>query len=54
MQIVISINQQKLHLYSNGNEVTDTPVATGVPGHPTPIGVFSVIEKEQLSPLQHL
>jgi lipoprotein-anchoring transpeptidase ErfK/SrfK len=48
LQIIISIDQQKLHLYSNGTEVTETLVATGVPGHPTPIGVFSVIQKERL------
>jgi hypothetical protein len=47
MQIVISINQQKLHLYSDGKEVADTLVATGVPALPTPTGVFSVIGKER-------
>jgi hypothetical protein len=48
LQIIISIDQQKLHLYSDGAEVADTLIATGVPGHPTPIGVFSVIQKERL------
>jgi L,D-transpeptidase catalytic domain len=47
MQIVISINQQKLHLYSDGKEVADTLVATGVPALPTPTGIFSVIGKEK-------
>jgi hypothetical protein len=47
MQIVISINQQKLHLYADGKEVADTLVATGVPSLPTPTGVFSVIGKER-------
>ena len=46
LQIVISINQQKLHLYSDGVHVADTSIATGVPGLPTPLGVFSVIEKQ--------
>ena len=31
LQIIISINQQKLHLYSDGVHVADAPVATGVP-----------------------
>jgi lipoprotein-anchoring transpeptidase ErfK/SrfK len=48
LQIIISIDQQKLHLYSDGAEVTETLVATGVPGHPTPVGVFSVIQKDRL------
>ena len=47
MQIVISINQQKLHLYADGTEVADTLVATGVPTLPTPTGIFSVIGKER-------
>jgi lipoprotein-anchoring transpeptidase ErfK/SrfK len=48
LQIIISIDQQKLHLYSDGAEVTETLVATGVPGHPTPVGVFSIIQKDRL------
>jgi lipoprotein-anchoring transpeptidase ErfK/SrfK len=48
LQIIISIDQQKLHLYSDGSEVTETLVATGVPGHPTPVGVFSIIQKDRL------
>ena len=47
LQIVISINQQQLHLYSDGVHIADTPVATGVVEHPTPLGVFSVIDKER-------
>src|SRR6516162_5112930 len=46
LQIFISINQQKLHLYGNGVHVADTSIATGVPSHPTPFGVFSVIQKQ--------
>ncbi len=45
-QIFISINQQKLHLYSDGVHVADTSIATGVPSLPTPLGVFSVIQKQ--------
>jgi lipoprotein-anchoring transpeptidase ErfK/SrfK len=48
LQIIISIDQQKLHLYSDGSEVAEALVATGVPGHPTPVGVFSVIQKDRL------
>ena len=29
-------------------------VSTGMPGHPTPVGLFSVIGKEPLAPFQHL
>jgi len=46
VQIFVSIDQQKLHLYSDGVHVADTSVATGVPSLPTPLGVFSVIQKQ--------
>jgi hypothetical protein len=47
LQIIISINQQRLHLYSGGAHVTDALIASGMPGHATPMGVFSVIEKDR-------
>jgi hypothetical protein len=46
LQIIVSINQQKLHVYSDGVHVADSSVATGVPRLPTPQGVFSVIQKQ--------
>jgi len=46
LQIFISVNQQKLHLYSNGEEVAETLVATGMPQHPTPLGVFNIVQKQ--------
>ena len=45
LHIVISIKQQRLTLYANGQPFAHSPVSTGVPGHPTPQGVFSVIQK---------
>jgi hypothetical protein len=45
--IVVSIDQQKLHFYSDGQHVEDEPVATGVTEHPTPMGVFSVIQRDR-------
>ena len=45
LQIIISVDQQTLHLYSDGTHVADAPVATGVPDHPTPLGIFSIIQK---------
>jgi L,D-transpeptidase catalytic domain len=46
VQIFVSIDQQKLHVYSDGTHVVDTSVATGVASLPTPRGVFSVIQKQ--------
>ena len=47
LQIVVSIADQHVTLYSNGVRVTQSPVSTGVPGRPTPTGVFSIIQKDR-------
>jgi lipoprotein-anchoring transpeptidase ErfK/SrfK len=47
LQIVVSIANQHVTLYSNGARVTQSPVSTGVPGRPTPTGVFSIIQKDR-------
>jgi L,D-transpeptidase catalytic domain len=47
LQIAVNISTQRVTLYSNGVRVAQGPVSTGVPGHPTPLGVFSIIEKDR-------
>jgi L,D-transpeptidase catalytic domain len=47
LQIAVNITSQRVTLYSNGVRVAQGPVSTGVPGHPTPRGVFSIIEKDR-------
>ena len=47
LQIVVSIDNQTVTLFSNGVRVAQGPVSTGVAGHPTPLGVFSIIEKDR-------
>ena len=44
--IEVSISKQQLTLYENGAPVAHSPVSTGMAGHPTPTGIFSVIGKE--------
>jgi lipoprotein-anchoring transpeptidase ErfK/SrfK len=46
--ISISIQQQKLRIYDANGFYAETPISTGMPGHSTPMGVFSVIEKQKL------
>ena len=46
-QIVVNIGIQKVTLYANGVRVAQGPVSTGMAGHPTPLGVFSIIEKDR-------
>jgi L,D-transpeptidase catalytic domain len=44
--IAVSIANQEAKIYSGTTEIATTPVSTGVPGHPTPMGVFAVIQKQ--------
>jgi lipoprotein-anchoring transpeptidase ErfK/SrfK len=45
--ISISIAQQRMRIYDANGFFAETPVSTGMPGHPTPMGVFSVIQKHK-------
>jgi hypothetical protein len=47
LQIVVSIANQHVTLYSNGIHVAQGPISTGIPGKPTPTGVFSIIQKDR-------
>ena len=47
LQIIISIADQQISLYDNGALIARSSVSTGIQGHPTPLGVFSVIRKER-------
>jgi L,D-transpeptidase catalytic domain len=46
LQVIISIADQKISVYDDGTLLARSSVSTGVQGHPTPVGVFSVIGKE--------
>ena len=46
--IAVSINKQQLKIYDANGFYAQSPVSTGMPGHSTPMGVFSVIQKHKL------
>src|SRR5262249_32053263 len=46
LQIIISIQEQKISVYDNGLLIAHSSVSTGTRNHPTPLGVFSVISKK--------
>ena len=46
--IAISIDKQNLKIYDANGFFAEAPVSTGMKGHPTPTGVFSVIQKHKL------
>lgn len=47
MLIIVSIPDQRVHVYRNGIRVAASSCSTGKPGHATPVGVFSILEKDK-------
>jgi hypothetical protein len=45
--IAISIERQSLRIYDANGLFAETPISTGMRGHPTPMGVFSIIQKHK-------
>lgn len=48
-EIVISIPEQRLRVYENGNLLHDWPCSTGKPESPTYTGAFQVLMKEEMA-----
>jgi lipoprotein-anchoring transpeptidase ErfK/SrfK len=46
--IAISIEKQNLKVYDANGFFAESPVSTGMKGHSTPMGVFSIIQKHKL------
>jgi hypothetical protein len=46
--IAISIDKQNLKIYDANGFFAEAPISTGMKGHPTPMGVFSIIQKHKL------
>lgn len=46
--IYISLSQQRGRLYVDGQVAADWPVSTGVSGHETPIGSYTIQEKKKV------
>jgi hypothetical protein len=44
---VISIGDQHVSFYGSDGLVAKAPVSTGMRGHPTPTGVFSIVQKQR-------
>ncbi len=45
--VAVSINKQQLKIYDANGVFAEAPVSTGMKGHSTPMGVFSVIQKQK-------
>jgi hypothetical protein len=47
LHIIVSIDKQRATLFADGAPVASTAISSGTPGHPTPMGVFTVIQKDR-------
>jgi len=45
--VVVSLTEQRAYVYRNGIEIGVTTVSTGKPGHETPTGIFTVLQKDK-------
>lgn len=44
-QVVVEIASQQIAIYGQNGFIARAPISTGMPGHPTPLGVFTVLSK---------
>lgn len=46
--MVVSLPAQQVHVYRNGVRIGVSTVSTGTASHPTPTGVFEILQKKQM------
>ena len=47
LHVIVSIDKQRATLFADGLPIASTAVSTGTPGHPTPMGLFTIIQKNR-------
>ena len=47
LTIVVSLPEQRVHVYRNGVRIAVSTCSTGKPGHETPTGVFVILQKDK-------
>jgi len=45
--VVVSLDDQRVHVYRNGVRIAVSTCSTGKPGHETPTGVFTILQKDK-------
>ena len=48
MVIVVSLPEQRAHVYRNGVRIGVSTISSGKPGNETPTGVFTILEKKRM------
>ncbi|AKC87195.1 L,D-transpeptidase [Pseudoxanthomonas suwonensis] len=47
MAVIVSLTEQRAYVYRNGILIAFSTVSTGKPGHETPTGVFTILQKDK-------
>lgn len=47
LAIIVSLPDQRVHVYRNGIRIAVSSCSTGKPGHETPTGVFTILQKDK-------
>ncbi len=47
LQIVISLNEQRLQVFRGNQTISESKISSGKPGHSTPTGIFSILHKKR-------
>src|SRR5436309_4095015 len=47
LHIIVSIDKQRATLFADGRPVASTAISSGTASHPTPMGMFTVIQKDR-------
>jgi hypothetical protein len=47
LHVIVSIDKQRATLFADGQPVASTAISSGTHDHPTPMGVFTVIQKDR-------
>jgi hypothetical protein len=44
--VIVSLPEQKMYVYRNGVRIGSSTISTGTKGHPTPTGMFTILQKK--------
>ena len=47
VQIIVSLQNQRMTVYKGGIQISTTRISSGKPGHSTPAGVYSILQKNR-------
>ena len=47
LQIIVSLDEQRLRVFRGGLEIASSPISSGKPGNDTPTGIFSILHKSK-------